>query len=730
MGLPSELNPSVRPNRIQGTAFAGPEPDEADKLLARVRKNREDALEAQNQKPAPAPARISASEARRLNSIAKQQDAERERQFNAQTERTLDMGGVKHRVVAGGGVEPKVTANTRGLPSLEYGAGETPNDMGGVTKYDEFGTPKIKPEIAIKIAKGNKEFGEDPNALYRVPTRLLAEGATPEQEPTRKSVKIGLIDDLTDSDDEAVRTFARGERVARDKQVYDGAFSDLKATEEILTAELGLLNSQIEADEKNFTLTTDPTANAAALKEQDERKRQGTEKEEELKRHRLLQAELKTQKEKEATFNALMQRGQDVRRAGIVKADGTKSNNPEDDKIYKALQKSASELGLGDLDPAAPALPKELAGMIPVVVDGKGSGQMMIGLPDTEEARAVRQQAEKAKKTADANLENRKQKLTEYADSISRPASDARAVWNLLVKKKDLAIAQHNQLLKSGATQSEIDASNRAIDIMEADLKAKQPAVISANQSQADAQQLQKETIEQAKQEVDEKKQRIDYEANKAASAVSQRKYLSGEAIKPRTPDINPEAQVDSVMDLARNKEVPTKFAVELIKQNKMVNGKFEKVGAERLINNVINQTIKGSIRFNQDQARGFYTAVGRTLGSKGEFFINAGQAAKENRDFFDEMFPTTDDFNASIGGGILKSVSELPAQMMTYVAASRMGPVASYGLGYLGNASALYAEAIADQEISQQKTGIALTPSQSHLAALIYALPRLGWTR
>ena len=55
MGLPSELNPSVRPNRIQGAAFAGPEPDEADKLLARIRKKREDEREAQNQPPAPAP---------------------------------------------------------------------------------------------------------------------------------------------------------------------------------------------------------------------------------------------------------------------------------------------------------------------------------------------------------------------------------------------------------------------------------------------------------------------------------------------------------------------------------------------------------------------------------------------------------------------------------------------------------------------------------------------------
>jgi hypothetical protein len=119
---------------------------------------------------------------------------------------------------------------------------------------------------------------------------------------------------------------------------------------------------------------------------------------------------------------------------------------------------------------------------------------------------------------------------------------------------------------------------------------------------------------------------------------------------------------------------------------------------------------------------------VGRQLGgSGGEFFLNASQAAKENRDWFDQTFPTDDDFNASIVGGVIKGISELPAQMMTYAAAAPLGGVGSVAVGYLGNVSSLYAEALADQEEAQKKTGIALTPSQSHVAALMYALPSAG---
>ena len=87
-------------------------------------------------------------------------------------------------------------------------------------------------------------------------------------------------------------------------------------------------------------------------------------------------------------------------------------------------------------------------------------------------------------------------------------------------------------------------------------------------------------------------------------------------------------------------------------------------------------------------------------------------------------MFPTDNDFSASISGGIIKSLTELPAQMMTYVAGAPLGPIGAGGIGYLGNVSSLYAEAIADQEEAQKKTGKALSPSQSHVAALTYALP------
>ena len=356
MGLPSELNPSVRPNRIQGTAFAGPEPDEADKLLARVRKNREDALEAQNQKPSPAPTYISRSDANKLNQIANQEAKTSRDRSNAQTERTLDTAGVRHRQVAGGGVEPKVTSDNKGMPTLEWGSGETQNELGGTTKYDEFGSPINKAEVPVKITTGNKEYGEDPNAIYRVPMgKPQVEGATPERDATRKSKRIGNIDELVDSDDEAIRTIARDERTGRDNKIYGEAFRGLKATEDELRAGIGDLKSQMDSAKNNpppISLeATDEERADYAKKIADEelaRTKELNEKESQLAKHKMLQAELAKQKQKEATFNALMQRGQDVRKQGIVKADGSKSNDPKDDPIYRELQKSASSLTLGN----------------------------------------------------------------------------------------------------------------------------------------------------------------------------------------------------------------------------------------------------------------------------------------------------------------------------------------------------------------------------------------------
>jgi len=365
MGLPSELNPSVRPNRIQGTAFAGPEPDEADKLLARVRQKRQEEQEAKNQKPAPAPTYISRSDANKLNQIAKQEAKASEDRSNAQTERTLDTAGVRHRQVAGGGVEPKVTSDNKGMPTLEWGSGETPNELGGTTKYDEFGSPINKPEVPVQIKTGNKDYGEDPNAIYRVPMGKQVEGATPERDATRKSKRIGSIDELVDSDDEAIRTIARDERTGRDNKIYGEAFRGLKATEDELRAGIGDLKSQMETAKNSppppiSEKATDEERAEYAKKIADEelaRTKELNEKESQLAKHKMLQAELAKQKEKEATFNALMQRGQDVRKQGIVKADGTKSNDPKDDPIYRELQKSASSLNLGNLDPDAPALP-------------------------------------------------------------------------------------------------------------------------------------------------------------------------------------------------------------------------------------------------------------------------------------------------------------------------------------------------------------------------------------
>ena len=725
MGLPSELNPSARPNRIQGTAFAGPEPDE---VLSRLKKRKEEE-EARQPKPAPAPTYISKSEASKLNQIANQEEKASRDRSNAQTERTLDTAGVRHRQVAGGGVEPKVTSDNKGMPTLEWGSGETQNELGGTTKYDEFGSPINKAEVPVKITTGNKDYGEDPNAIYRVPMgKPQVEGATPERDATRKSKRIGNIDELVDSDDEAIRTIARDERTGRDNKIYGEAFRGLKATEDELRAGIGDLKSQMDSAKNPPPISpqaTDDQRAEYAKKIADEelaRTKELNEKESELAKHKMLQAELAKQKQKEATFNALMQRGQDVRKQGIVKADGSKSNDPKDDPIYKALQESASSLNLGNLDPDAPALPKALEGMIPSVVNG-----MMIGLPESEEAKGVRQEAEQIKKSVDANLENRKQKLAEYTDEIKKPAVNARAVWTLLRKKTDLAIAQHNALIESGASQDEIDASSRAIDVLEADLKGKLPSVIMGNQSLESAEQLQKDTIESARQEAEGQKAKVDYEANKAAGAVNQRKYLTGEAVKPKPTDISPEAPTDSLMDMAKNKEIPTKVAIEASKEIKAKQKEASKYKDSDFypdIFNTIKQAIKGSIRFNQDQASGFYALVGRQLGgSGGEFFLNASQAAKENRDWLDQTFPTDDDFNASIAGGVIKGISELPAQMMTYVAAAPLG-VGAVAVGYLGNVSSLYAEALADQEEAQKKTGIALTPSQSHVAALTYALP------
>jgi len=573
MGLPSELNPSVRPNRIQGTAFAGPEPDEADKLLARVRKKREDALEAQNTKPAPAPTYISRSDANKLNQIAKQEAKASEDRSNAQTERTLDTAGVKHRQVAGGGVEPKVTSDNKGMATLEWGSGETPNELGGTTKFDEFGNPINKPEVPVQIKTGNKDYGEDPNAIYRVPMgKPQVEGATPERDATRKSKRIGSIDELTNSDDEGVRNLAREESRNRDKKIYDQAFSGLKANEDQIKARIG----ELEVEAKEATDNPPPIPGGVDATEQDRkeygekrmaeqkaREKELNEKRSELASHKTLQAELANQKKKEATFNALMQRGQDVRKQGIVKADGSKSNDPKDDPIYKALQESASSLNLGNLDPDAPALPKALEGMIPSVVNG-----MMIGLPESEEAKGVRQEAEQVKKSVDANLENRKQKLAEYTDEIKKPAINARAVWTLLRKKTDLAIAQHNELIKSGAPQDEIDASNRAINVLEADLKQKLPSVIMGNQSLESAQQLEKDTIDSAKQEAKTQKESIDAQASQMAGATNQRVFLGNPKESPRPPILpeDPKEAVNKLPEAVKNKDIPISVAVKASK--------------------------------------------------------------------------------------------------------------------------------------------------------------------
>jgi hypothetical protein len=623
MGLPSELNPSVRPNRIEGTAFAGPEPDEADKLLARIRKKRQEEQEASQPKPAPAPTYISRSDANKLNQIAKQEAKASEDRSNAQTERTLDTAGVRHRQVAGGGVEPKVTSDNKGMPTLEWGSGETPNELGGTTKFDEFGNPINKPEVPVQIKTGNKDYGEDPNAIYRVPMgKPQVEGATPERDATRKSKRIGSIDELTNSDDEAIRTIARDERTSRDNKIYGEAFRGLKATQDTLQADIGVLEAQIK--ESRDTPPPIPGGEKATdeqrveygnklAAEQQAREKELNEKKSQLANHKTLQAELAKQKQKEATFNALMQRGQDVRKQGIVKADGTKSNDPKDDPIYKALQESASSLNLGNLDPDAPALPKALEGMIPSVVNG-----MMIGLPESEEAKGVRQEAEQVKKSIDANLENRKQKLAEFTDEIKKPAVNARAVWTLLRKKTDLAIAQHNSLIESGASQDEIDASSRAIDVLEADLKGKLPSVIMGNQSLESAQSLEKDAIESAKQEAKTKKESIDAQASQMAGATNQRVFLGNPKESPKPPTLpeDPKEAVNKLPEAVKNKDIPVSVAVvakDVIPNNPQaktaLNNELKAV-QQKAAN--YSKAVKESSKFEWDQTADSYKDIAR----------------------------------------------------------------------------------------------------------------------
>ena len=222
------------------------------------------------------------------------------------------------------------------------------------------------------------------------------EGSRDEGDAKRKNKRLGNIDELVDSDDEAIRTIARDERTSRDNKIYGEAFRGLKATQDTLQADIGVLEAQIKEARDNPQPYTgadtdedrDKYAKELASAEQ-ARTKELNAKKSELANHKTLQAELAKQKQKEATFNALMQRGQDVRKQGIVKADGSKSNDPKDDPIYKALQESASSLNLGNLDPDAPALPNAVEGMIPSVVN-----VMMIGLPDSEEAKAVSPEAE------------------------------------------------------------------------------------------------------------------------------------------------------------------------------------------------------------------------------------------------------------------------------------------------------------------------------------------------
>jgi hypothetical protein len=549
------------------------------------------------------------------------------------------------------------------MPTLEWGSGETPNELGGTTKYDEFGSPINKAEVPVKITTGNKEYGEDPNAIYRVPMgKPQVEGATPERDATRKSKRIGGIDELVDSDDEAIRTIARDERTSRDNKIYGEAFRGLKATEDELRAGIGDLKSQIETAKNNpppisADATDDQRAEYAKrmADEEQARTKELNEKESQLAKHKMLQAELAKQKQKEATFNALMQRGQDVRKQGIVKADGTKSNDPKDDPIYAELQKSASSLNLGNLDPDAPALPKALEGMIPSVVNG-----MMIGLPESEEAKGVRQEAEQVKKSVDANLENRKQKLAEYTDEIKKPAVNARTVWTLLRKKTDLAIAQHNSLIESGASQDEIDASSRAIDVLEADLKGKLPSVIMGNQSLESAQQLEKDTIESAKQEAKTQKEGIDAQANQIASATNQRVFLGNpkENQKPPVLQNDPIDAVNKLPEAVKNKDIPVSVAVkakEVIPNNPQakvaLNNELKAVN-QKAAN--YHKAVKESSQFEWDQtaegykdiARGAEVALRQTIplvkgmialgGATAEKFFNdptakkAGKAVKD----------------------------------------------------------------------------------------------------
>jgi len=236
MGLPSELSPASRPNRIQGTAFAGPDPEA---LLSDIRKKRQQEQEAQNSRSSPSPVRISQAEASRIQREQEKALANQKKEYGAQTERTLNTAGVAHIKTDTGLTEPKVTSDTRGVPSLEWGSGETPNELGGLTKYDQYGTPKQTTEPQIKIAKGDASRGEDPNSLYRVfMGRSQVDGATPERDATRKSKRIGGIDELSQSDDESIRQVAIPAKNERDKALYDEAFKGFQANAESIRAEM------------------------------------------------------------------------------------------------------------------------------------------------------------------------------------------------------------------------------------------------------------------------------------------------------------------------------------------------------------------------------------------------------------------------------------------------------------------------------------------------------------
>lgn len=706
MGLPSELNPASRPNRIQGTAFAGPEPDEA---LARLKKRKE---QEEASRPVPSsPILISQADANRLQRAQEKNLSEQRKQYSAQTERTLNTAGVTHVQVAGGNTEAKVTSDNRGIPSLEWGRGETPNELGGITKYDQYGTPESKPEPQVKIAIGDASRGEDPNSLYRIPMgRSQTEGATPEKDATRKSKKIGGIDELSQSDDENVRFEAIQAKNNRDKSLYDEAFKGFQANEDSIRAEMSDLKTKKEMLKDTTAL---PPENATEEQKKDFYKNQQdqenellkayNEKEIELNKIKALKAEFNTQKQKESTFNALMQRGQDVRKNGITKADGTKSNDPKDDPIYRGIQEAAVKIGLTPegLDPEPPALPKNLEGMIPSSVNG-----MMIGLPESEQAKAVRQEAEAKKKAIEANLENRKQKLSAFTDEAKKPAADARAVWQLLRKKTDLAIAQHNELLKTG-TPAEIEASSRAIDVLEADLRQKLPSVVMGNQSQQASEQLEKDTMESAKQEATAQKESIDAQAKSMAGAANQRVFLSNpkESPKPAPLPDGPAEAINKLPEAVKNKDIPISVAVRASKEIP------ENPQAKTALNNEIkavqqkaanySEAVKNSTKDEWDDAykdlkniyRGGEVALRQTIPIvKGMIALGGATAEK----FFGQGGMSTDVKNWGYNGykdGMAgaEALHQDNDEVTTAWAKAKQGDIgamvdwATYGLGYLG---------------------------------------------